>query len=78
MYLIFCYCFWLLFITLLSWNIFNKSKQACTYLNQLHQIPCSRCIFFTGKPQLKCTVDPLKAMSLEATNCQSFEQKYYE
>lgn len=28
-------------------------------LRRLHQIPCSRCAFFTGDYRLKCTVHPL-------------------
>jgi hypothetical protein len=50
-------------------------QKAFLYLNQLHQVPCSRCVFFTGEHRLKCTVDPLKAMSIEAINCRDFEQK---
>lgn len=72
---IFCYCFWLLFVILLSCKIWQSSKKAFTYLNKLHQIPCSRCVYFTGDHRLKCTVDPLRAMSEEAINCRNFEQK---
>jgi len=42
-------------------------------LKRLHQIPCSRCAFFTGDYRLKCTVHPCKALSEDALNCLDYE-----
>ncbi len=42
-------------------------------LRQLHQVPCSRCAFFTGDYRLKCTVHPCKALLEEAIDCRDFE-----
>ncbi|HHP7243317.1 MAG TPA: hypothetical protein ACFE0H_01380 [Elainellaceae cyanobacterium] len=42
-------------------------------LQRLHQVPCSRCAFFTGDYRLKCTVHPCKALSEEAIGCLDFE-----
>lgn len=42
-------------------------------LQRLHQVPCSRCTFFTGDYRLKCTVHPCKALSEEAIGCLDFE-----
>lgn len=42
-------------------------------LKRLHQIPCSRCAFYTGDYRLKCTVHPCKALSEEAIACLDYE-----
>ena len=42
-------------------------------LKRLHQIPCSRCAFFTGDYRLKCTVHPCKALSESAIDCLDYE-----
>lgn len=40
-----------------------------TYVKKLHQVPCNRCIYFTGDYRLKCTVNPLMALSEETIDC---------
>lgn len=42
-------------------------------LRRLHQIPCSRCAFFTGDYRLKCTVHPCTALSEDAIDCIDYE-----
>lgn len=42
---------------------------------KLHQVPCDRCIYFTGDYRLKCAVNPLKAMTEEALICGDFAFK---
>jgi hypothetical protein len=42
-------------------------------LRRLHQVPCSRCVFFTGNYHLKCTVHPCKALSEDAIDCLDYE-----
>jgi len=42
-------------------------------LKRLHQIPCSRCAFFTGDYRLKCTAHPCKALSEQAIGCSDYE-----
>jgi hypothetical protein len=72
-----------LFLEILTWtfvslSIFNLSKalkEGITYLKKLHQIPCDRCVFFTGDYHLKCSVNPLTAMSEVAIACRDFEAK---
>lgn len=44
-------------------------------LRRLHQVPCSRCAFYTGDYRLKCTVHPVTALSEEAIHCRDFEQR---
>jgi hypothetical protein len=44
-------------------------KHDWKHLQKLHQIPCDRCVFFTGEYNLKCTVHPHKALKEEAVDC---------
>ncbi|MCU0535651.1 MAG: hypothetical protein MUD14_17305 [Hydrococcus sp. Prado102] len=45
-------------------SLWKTTKAGIVHLKKLHQVPCSRCAFFTGDYRLKCTVNPLMAMSL--------------
>lgn len=42
-------------------------------MRTMHQIPCSRCAFFTNDHRLKCPVDPIVAGSEAAINCPHYE-----
>jgi hypothetical protein len=48
-------------------------RQGWKHLQQLHQVPCSRCAYFTGDYRLKCTVHPAQALTEEAIDCRDFE-----
>ena len=48
-------------------------KQGWQHLRQLHQVPCSRCVYFTRDYHLKCTVNPTQALTEEAIGCKDFE-----
>lgn len=48
-------------------------RDGITQLRRLHQVPCSKCAFFTGDYRLKCTVHPSKALSEEALGCLDYE-----
>jgi hypothetical protein len=45
------------------------------YVKKLHQIPCHRCVFFTGDYHLKCPVHPYKALNEEAIDCMDFRSR---
>ena len=66
-----------LIISILSalffWNFWKVLKAGISQLRRLHQVPCSRCVFFTGDHRLKCTVHHSKALSQDALNCLDFE-----
>ncbi|AFZ34466.1 hypothetical protein Sta7437_0881 [Stanieria cyanosphaera PCC 7437] len=66
---------WFLVLSVLSWRLIKITQTAFSYLKRLHQIPCSKCPFFTGDYRLKCTVHPITAMSEEAINCRDFMAK---
>ncbi|MBW4579035.1 MAG: hypothetical protein KME42_05590 [Tildeniella nuda ZEHNDER 1965/U140] len=63
----------LLVLVSLLWSIGKTLMRGQTTLQRLHQIPCYRCIFFTGDYRLKCTVHPHKALSEEAIGCLDYE-----
>jgi hypothetical protein len=52
-----------------AWSTWKTLKQDLLHLQKLHQIPCDRCVFFTGEYRLKCTVHPHKAFHEEAIDC---------
>ena len=48
-------------------------KQGTNQLMRMHSIPCSRCAYFTGDYRLKCTVNPVSALTEEAIGCVDYE-----
>ncbi len=67
----FC-CAWSLVI-FFCWTVQKSLRHGLVQLKRLHQIPCSRCAFFTNNYRLKCTVNPTIALSEEAIGCKDFE-----
>ncbi len=53
--------------------ILAASREAIAHLRRLHQIPCTRCAYFTGCHYLKCTVNPSLALTEAAIACRDFE-----
>jgi hypothetical protein len=53
------------------WKSLRKDWQ---HLQRLHQIPCHRCVFFTGEYNLKCTVHPHKALNEDAIGCLDYQR----
>jgi hypothetical protein len=41
-------------------------------IKTLHEIPCSRCRYFTGEYHLKCPVNPYAALTEAAIDCLDF------
>ena len=73
MHLFICFFVWATVISLMVWRICKIAKQGINYVQHLHKIPCSKCVYFTGNYHLKCTVHPIKALSEEAIDCRDFE-----
>ena len=68
---ILCIAIWSIIGSYIFWKTLNKTNQGINYVKKLHQIPCANCVYFTGDHRLKCTVDPIKAMTENAiTKCQ--------
>ncbi|MEO1006099.1 MAG: hypothetical protein AAFW67_09670 [Cyanobacteria bacterium J06638_38] len=72
LHLVLCFSVWTLIFTWLSWRLFTIVKQGINHLQRLHQVPCSKCAYFTGDYRLKCTVNPTVAMSETAIGCRDF------
>ena len=71
-HLVLCFSVWTLVFTCLFWRSLSIIKQAVNHLQRLHQIPCNKCVYFTGDYRLKCTVNPMVAMSETAIGCRDF------
>ncbi|HIK33867.1 MAG TPA: hypothetical protein IGS17_12360 [Oscillatoriales cyanobacterium M59_W2019_021] len=64
----------LLLVAGLITAIFRAIEDATSRLKKLHQVPCNRCLYFSGCYQLKCAVHPDKALTEEALFCQDFQE----
>ncbi|MEM8613340.1 MAG: hypothetical protein AAGF93_15070 [Cyanobacteria bacterium P01_H01_bin.105] len=54
------------------WQVLHTLREGTNYVRRLHQIPCSRCAYFTGDYRLKCTVNPMSALTEEAIGCTDY------
>jgi hypothetical protein len=61
-------------LSLCSWSVASFIMDAVSRAKEMHQIPCSKCRFFTGDYRLKCTINPHLANTEEAISCKD----YYE
>ena len=73
MRLFICFAIWSIVACLMIWRSYQTTKKAVNYVQRLHKIPCSNCLYFTGDYRLKCTVHPIMALSEEAIDCRDFE-----
>ncbi|MGV2831896.1 hypothetical protein [Myxosarcina sp. GI1(2024)] len=76
LHFVFVVCFWAIVLSFLALKIMRSSQKAFAYLKKLHQIPCSKCVYFTGKHYLKCSLNPKIALTEEAIDCQDFEPNF--
>jgi hypothetical protein len=60
------------FILILGWSLWHTTEQTLSRAKQMHEIPCTRCRFFTNDHYLKCTVQPKIANTEEAINCSDY------
>lgn len=65
---------WLLFLMLIS-NIFRAIADTISRAKKMHQIPCSKCKYFTNNYRLKCTIKPNLANTEAAISCPDYCQK---
>ncbi len=66
-------CAWLL-MALFFWNIWYGVRATWARARQMHQVPCSNCVFFTNNHRLKCTVHPNIANSESAIDCRDYQE----
>ncbi|WP_026082848.1 hypothetical protein [Mastigocladopsis repens] len=66
------FCAWALTI-LVAWSMWTAARDSVMTAQQMHQIPCSNCQYFTNDYRLKCTVRPSIANTEEAINCMDYQ-----
>jgi hypothetical protein len=71
------WCPVLIWLVLLGffWAVCLAIQDGIYRLKRLHQIPCNRCIFYTGEYRLKCTVNPYRAFTEDAIACRDWESR---
>ncbi|HTL89040.1 MAG TPA: hypothetical protein VL134_06545 [Leptolyngbya sp.] len=57
------------------WRVFEATRDAVKQAQQMHQIPCPDCQFFTGDYNLKCPIHPMAALSEAAIECPDYFAK---
>ena len=63
---------WMMVVITL-WSIWSAVRDSIKQAQRMHQIPCSRCRYFSGNYLLKCPVHPGNALTEEAIGCPDFE-----
>ncbi|MDB9525105.1 hypothetical protein PN498_03830 [Oscillatoria sp. CS-180] len=68
-------CFVLAWTTLafMLWSLWAMLRDGVQRAKLMHQIPCSRCQYFSGNYLLKCPLHPREALSEAAISCRDFE-----
>jgi hypothetical protein len=72
LHLIFCLCFWSIVFSFIFYKIVSEFSQGINHIKKLHQVPCSKCAYFTGDYRLKCPINPEIALSELAIDCRDF------
>lgn len=62
-------------IFLVGWSLWSAMKDGVTTAQQMHQIPCAGCQFFTNDYRLKCTLHPSIANTEDAIDCMDYQAK---
>ncbi len=65
-------------LSLCSWSLVSCIIDAIAQAKRMHQIPCTKCRFFTGDYRLKCTVNPSLANTEQAIDCGDYRGDYDE
>lgn len=59
---------------LFAWSLISMMQETVARAKEMHQIPCTKCCFFTGDYRLKCTVNPNAANTEQAIDCPDFRE----
>lgn len=62
-------------IGIFAWSFFGAIFGGFLIAKKMHQIPCSKCQFFTNDYRLKCTAQPYIANTEEAINCSDYQSR---
>jgi hypothetical protein len=61
-----------------AWSLWAAMRDSVKRAQQMHQIPCSDCQYFSGNYLLKCPLHPKEALSEAAIGCRDFESNQLE
>jgi hypothetical protein len=61
--------------SLCGWSLISCILDVIAQGKRMHQIPCTKCRFFTGDYRLKCTVNPSVANTEEAIGCGDYRNQ---
>jgi len=62
-----------IFLLVLARSLWGTASAIVRRSQELHQIPCANCVFFTDNHRLKCTIDPISAGSELAIDCLHYQ-----
>lgn len=62
-------------LSYMVWSLANLVMDIIAEAKKMHQIPCTKCRFFTGDYHLKCTVNPSIANTEQAIDCSDYHQE---
>ncbi|HIK55907.1 MAG TPA: hypothetical protein IGS37_12185 [Synechococcales cyanobacterium M55_K2018_004] len=68
-----CFVLAWVIMALTAWNLWSALRDSVARAQQMHQIPCANCRFFSGNYQIKCAVHPDIALSEQAIDCKDYE-----
>lgn len=60
---------------LCGWSLVSYAIDAVNRAKIMHQIPCTKCRFFTGDYRLKCTINPHVANTEAAIGCNDYYKR---
>lgn len=55
-------------------SLFSSVMDVIAQAKKMHQIPCTKCRFFTGDYRLKCTANPIIANTEQAIDCIDYQE----
>jgi hypothetical protein len=61
-------------LSLFSWSLVGFIVDTVVRAKEMHQVPCTKCRFFTGDYRLKCTVNPQIANTEQAIGCNDYRE----
>lgn len=67
-------CAWTIVLLAIS-SVWRAIAATSARAKQMHQIPCSDCVFFTNDYRLKCPVNPKGAMTETAIDCPDYRSR---
>ena len=62
-------------IGIFVWSLFKALVDGILVAKKMHQIPCTKCQFFTNDYRLKCTAQPFIANTEEAIHCTDYQSR---